>query len=343
MKYIVDIDGTICEEFGPVESRIPFKDRIERINALYDTGHEIVYMTARGMASGRGEEQYRLLTEQQLQNWGCKYHKLLFGKPNADYYIDDKGINDLDFFKNPPYVDAELTVIIPMAGNGSRFAEIGVDVPKPLITVNGKPMINLVVEKMNIDANYLFIVRKEHCDKFGIDDHLRELVPNCTIVYVDEVTEGAACTVLLAKEYINNDKPILIVNSDQYINWKPVEYLEHFKDFDGGMVTFIDSNPAWSYAKVNDRGFITEVAEKKVISRYATAGYYYWSRGSDFVESAEELIRRDLRTNNEFYVAPVYNMGIENGKRYVSRVIDRVEELGTPDMLSMYLKEYYGI
>ena len=99
MKYLVDIDGTICKEEGDVISRKPYIERINKINKLYDEGHEIVYMTARGLKSGRGETYYRPITEEQLKSWGCKYHELSFKIHDADFFIDDKGISDTDFFK----------------------------------------------------------------------------------------------------------------------------------------------------------------------------------------------------------------------------------------------------
>ena len=99
MKYVFDIDGTICKEEGDVISRKPDIERINKINKLYDEGHEIVYMTARGLKSGRGETYYRPITEEQLKSWGCKYHELSFKIHDADFFIDDKGISDTDFFK----------------------------------------------------------------------------------------------------------------------------------------------------------------------------------------------------------------------------------------------------
>ena len=99
MKYVFDIDGTICKEEGDVISRKPYIERINKINKLYDEGHEIVYMTARGLKSGRGETYYRPITEEQLKSWGCKYHELSFKIHDAVFFIDDKGISDTDFFK----------------------------------------------------------------------------------------------------------------------------------------------------------------------------------------------------------------------------------------------------
>ena len=143
------------------------------------------------------------------------------------------------------YYDKNLNVLIPMAGKGSRFSEKGYVFPKPLIEINGKPMIQIVVENINIEANYIFIVLQEHIEKYNIDKMLKLIVPNCTIVVTDGITEGAASTTLLAKQFINNDNPLVIANSDQYIEWNPREAMYNFtsKDIDGGILTFNSTHP----------------------------------------------------------------------------------------------------
>jgi len=117
----------------------------------------------------------------------------------------------------PKWIDKIMNVVIPMAGAGSRFESAGYTFPKPLIDVNGKPMIQTVVENLNIEANYIFIVQKEHYERYNLNHFLKLLAPNCTIIQVDGMTEGAACTALLAKKFIDNDQPLLISNSDQYV------------------------------------------------------------------------------------------------------------------------------
>ena len=209
--------------------------------------------------------------------------------------------------KNVPWIDKKLNVVIPMAGKGSRFANAGYTFPKPLIEVFGKPMIQLVVENLNIDANFTFIVQKEHYEKYNMGPFLKMLKPGCNIIQTDGVTEGAACTVLLTKDIINNDNPLLIVNSDQYLDWNSNEAMYAFSadGIDGGILTFESISPKWSYAAIGDDGFVKDVREKEVISREATCGIYYWRRGGDFVRFAEQMVQRNLRVNNEFYVAPV--------------------------------------
>ena len=162
---------------------------------------------------------------------------------------------------------------------------------------------------------------------------------NCTIVEVDGLTEGAACTTLLAKEYINNDKPLLMANSDQYVEWCSSKFMYKMQeqDVDGGILTFESTHPKWSYAKTDENSIITEVAEKKPISNNATVGIYYWKKGSDYVSFAESMIQKNIRTNNEFYVCPVFNEAINAGKKIVSYNIEKMWGLGTPEDLNNYL------
>ena len=242
-----------------------------------------------------------------------------------------------------PWKDAKLNVLIPMAGAGSRFSSAGYTFPKPLIEVRGKPMIQVVVENLNIEANYIFLVQKEHYDQYNLKYLLNLIAPNCEIVLVDGITEGAACTTLLAKEYINNDNPLVMTNSDQFIEWNSNECLYAFSAdaIDGGILTFNATHPKWSYAKVdNETGFVSEVAEKKVISDQATVGVYYWKKGSDYVKYAEQMINKDIRTNNEFYVCPVFNEAISDGKKIRVKTVEKMWGIGTPEDLNYFLDNH---
>ena len=242
----------------------------------------------------------------------------------------------------PAWRDENLTVLIPMAGAGSRFQQAGYTFPKPLIDVKGKPMIQLVVENLNIKANYVYVVQKEHREKYNLDTLLNLITPNCKIVEVDKLTEGAACTALLAKEYINKDTPLFFANSDQFVEWDSNEFLYKMNETnaDGGIVSFRATHPQWSFAKIDEQGLVTEVAEKNPISDIATVGYYYWKKGSDFVKYAEDMIEKDIRVNNEFYVCPVFNQAIEDCKEIRTFDIPKMWGLGTPEDLKYYLENY---
>tara|TARA_R110001606_G_scaffold34013_2_gene100850 strand:- start:2667 stop:4037 length:1371 start_codon:yes stop_codon:yes gene_type:complete len=254
-----------------------------------------------------------------------------------------KQIHQRDYIMSTPaWRDEELNVLIPMAGAGSRFEQAGYAFPKPLIEVKGKPMIQVVTENLNIKANYIYIVQKAHRVKYNLDTLLNLITPGCKIVEVDGITEGAACTALLAKEYIDNDKPLFFANSDQFVEWDSNEFMYKMNETgcDGGIVSFEATHPKWSFAKIDDEGLVTEVAEKNPISNIATVGYYWWKKGSDFVKYAEEMIEQDIRVNNEYYVCPVFNNAIAAGKEIRTFNVDKMWGLGTPEDLKYYLDNY---
>jgi len=239
--------------------------------------------------------------------------------------------------------DEKLNVLIPMAGAGSRFKDAGYVFPKPLIDVNGKPMIQVVVENIGLDANYIFVCQKKHREQFHLDNMLPLIEPGCKIVETNGVTEGAACTALLAKEYIDNDNPLFFANSDQFVEWNPVDFMYDMQesDADGGIVIFKSTHPKWSFAKVDPKtGLVTEVAEKNPISDCATVGFYYWKHGSDFVKYAEQMIEDNVRVNNEFYVCPVFNHAIKDGKKIRVHCVHGMWGLGTPEDLERFIKEH---
>ena len=237
-----------------------------------------------------------------------------------------------------------VNVLIPMAGRGSRFDKAGYTFPKPLIDVNNKPMIQVVTENLNIEGTHIFLVLQEHYNKYALK-YLLPLItkPNlCKIVQVNEVTEGAACTVLLAEDLIDNDEELLLANSDQWVNWDSTHFLNYMRDknADGGILSFTATHPKWSFAKVQEvTNLVTEVAEKKPISNCATVGIYYFKHGRDFVTAAKQMIAKDIRTNGEFYVCPVFNEMIGDGKRIYTYPIAEMMGLGTPEDLERYLKE----
>ena len=242
----------------------------------------------------------------------------------------------------PKWKDEKLNVLIPMAGAGSRFEQAGYTFPKPLIEVKNKPMIQVVIENLNLEANYIYVVQKTHREKYNLDTLLNLLTPGCKIVETDGLTEGAACTALLAKEYIDNDNPLFFANSDQFVEWDSNEFMYKMNETnaDGGIVTFTATHPKWSFAKIDEKGLVVEVAEKKPISDIATVGYYYWKHGSDFVKYAEEMISKDIRVNNEFYVCPVFNQAIKDSKQIRTFNTAGMWGLGTPEDLNYYLEHY---
>jgi dTDP-glucose pyrophosphorylase len=243
------------------------------------------------------------------------------------------------------FVFPEINIVIPMAGAGSRFATAGFKDPKPLIPVNGKPMIQVVIDNVRIpNAKFIYIVQKSHDEKYGLKDFLSKITPNCAIIGINGITEGAACTVLLAKDYIDNDKPLLIANSDQFLEWDAEKFISSFlieEKCDGGISTFIKENdPKWSYAKLDSDGFVTEVQEKVPISNLATTGIYFWRRGREYVKYAQQMIAKNIRVNNEFYVCPVYNEAIADKLKFRVSNCEKMWGLGVPDDLEYFLKNF---
>jgi dTDP-glucose pyrophosphorylase len=233
-------------------------------------------------------------------------------------------------------------VVIPMAGDSSRFAAAGYDIPKFLIDIDGMPMIQRAMITMGIGARYIYVVKAEDNKKYN----LSEILPPFTsalevvVIEVDEPTDGPAATALVAKEYINNDDFLVVCNSDQIVEWTPNYFLQDAgegRNLDGSIPVFYGEGDSWSYATTGDYGFVTEVAEKNPISSDATAGIYYWRHGSDFVKYAEQMIEKDIRVNGEFYVGPVYNEAILDGKHIGIYRLDKMVPLGTPEELNLYL------
>ena len=237
-----------------------------------------------------------------------------------------------------------LNIVIPMAGRGSRFQKKGYKLPKPLIDVNGQTMVECVTENLrpsSCEYKFIYLCLQEHIEKYDLVGVLNNIAPTCQIIAVDQVTQGAACTVLLAEELINNDYPLMIANCDQYIETSIDSYLNELKDNDGLIMIMKANDPKWSFISINENGYVKEVREKEVISDEATVGIYNFKKGRDFVRFAYEMIDKELRVNGEFYVAPVYNLMIKEGKRIGYYNIGKVEGgmygLGTPEDLSKFL------
>lgn len=233
-----------------------------------------------------------------------------------------------------------LNIVIPMAGRGSRFANAGYTLPKPLIDVKGRPMIEVVVRNITPKQGhrFIFICQKEHLQRYDLQSLLNKIAPGSVVCTVDHFTEGAACTVLLAEEYIDKDDPLMIANSDQYVDTDIDVYLSGLGSNDGLIMTMPASDPKWSYISYDKKGCVTLIREKEVISDQATVGIYNYRHGKDFVYFAHQMIEKDIRVNGEFYVAPVYNEMIEAGKKIVFKNVgEAMHGLGTPEDLENFL------
>lgn len=235
-----------------------------------------------------------------------------------------------------------INVVIPMAGLGSRFSKAGYELPKPFIDVKGKPMIARVMDNLRVhDAVFTLIARQEHIDAHPeCFEALRNQYP-VTVIGIDRVTAGPACTVLHAHRALNNDIPVLTANSDQLVDMDFNDYIadSRKRGLDGSILTFPATDPKWSFAKVDPEGFLLEAKEKVAISDQATVGIYYFERGRDFVEGALDMIASNDTTNNEFYVVPIYNYLLKQGRKFgIYPIEERVMHgLGTPEDLDAYL------
>lgn len=236
-----------------------------------------------------------------------------------------------------------MNILVPMAGMGRRFIEAGYKNPKPFIDVVGVPMIGRVIQdllKLN-PTKFTFIVQKDHALVVNLNDIFDIWCPvPYTIVEVDGVTEGAACTVLLAKKFIDGG-PLIIANSDQLVDYSAnIHNLLDNDSTDGVIFCFKASESKWSYARIGDMGYVVEVAEKNPISEWATCGIYYYRSGTAFVEAAERMVSKNIRTNGEFYVCPVYNELIEMGHKIEILEVDGMVGLGTPEDLNEFIQHY---
>lgn len=236
-----------------------------------------------------------------------------------------------------------LNIVVPMAGRGSRFAMAGYELPKPLIPVHGYPMIQVVIANLtpSVPHRFTFLILRDHDTEYGLADKLRKWAPGCGIIYVDEVTEGAACTVLLARDVIDNDEPLMIANCDQYIDASIDDYLADIAEADGLIMTMWADDDKWSFVRRDESGRVVEVIEKVVVSDEATVGIYNFAKGSAFVAAADSMIAADIRVNGEFYVAPVYTAMAEQGAQIVCHSIGKVgagmHGIGVPVDLDAFL------
>jgi NDP-sugar pyrophosphorylase family protein len=234
-------------------------------------------------------------------------------------------------------------IIIPMAGRGQRFLDEGHTLPKPLIDVNGETMIEVAIKSLDIQANYVFIIFKytDYTLTERLKNILNNLTINPTIIEIDYITEGPAASALLAKEYVNNDSELIITNCDQIMNWIShcfIEYVNSRYEMDGMVVTYSSNTNKNSYIKLDENGYGIKLAEKEVISNDSLNGIHYWKKGKYFVESAENMINKNIRVNNEFYISTTYNELIQSGKKIGAYKLAEGKHIpvGVPEDLKKY-------
>lgn len=356
MKLVIDLDGTICnlrKEWQDYTEVIPNKWAIEKIQSLKKNWYYIIIQTARHMETcssnvGKVNAKIGKKTLDWLEKYQIPYDEIFFWKPNWAVYLDDNakiftGWDDISNIEQ--YDEKKINVVIPMAGAGSRFVNAWFTLPKPLIEVKWKTMVEWAVSSLDFlipeyNLHYIFVVLKEHIEKYNIDTFLKGKYPNCDVISLDKITRWQAETVYKAKEYINDYNKLIIYNSDTYSNYNLQDFPIHKSNIDGIIPCFESTKENFSYAKLDKYNYVLEVAEKKAISSHATNWLYYFRRWNEFVTFTEKMILNNELSWWEFYVWPLYNSLINIWKRIVISPIKENWILWTPEELEYFLKNY---
>lgn len=231
----------------------------------------------------------------------------------------------------------KTNVIVPLAGRGQRFVDAGYNIPKSLILAKGKHFVDWSLQSIDIEnCNLIFVVRNEHVCSYAIDEVLKEKYgPDIKVVKTYGDTKGSVDSCLHARRYIDNDDPLIVycidIYFEQYFNPSTVD-----PELDGLLLTFKSNSPNYSYSEVDENGRVVKVAEKVAISNNANVGLYYFKKGHDFVECSEDMMKRNLTVNGEYYIAPVYNLMAEKGKNVGIKEVERMYVMGTPRELDFF-------
>jgi RpiB/LacA/LacB family sugar-phosphate isomerase len=231
------------------------------------------------------------------------------------------------------------TLLVPMAGLGKRFKDQGFFLPKPLIMVEDKQIIDYsFLSIIPEEYNLVFVVRRDHVNEFSIDKILQEKYgKDITLVICEELTHGTVCSCLLAEPYIAPDAPLVIYTLDVY--FQPVFSVKSLPPEDDGLIlTFKSNSPLYSYAQTDESGYVTKTAEKSPISSNASVGIYCFSKGRDFVHYAKQMVQNKLTTNNEYYIAPLYNLLVQAGKKISVQSVEKMHVMGTPEEMAFFVK-----
>lgn len=235
-----------------------------------------------------------------------------------------------------------MKIVVPMAGRGSRFAEKGVQTPKPLITIAGQPMVYWAINSLIKipHTEIIFIALREHECDYEISKLLKKNFSGPhSLILLDGITDGQLCTVLAARDKINSEEDMLIASADTFIMSDLGQEIIHKASNCRGIISVADMpGEQWSFARTNESGRVIEVAEKVRISNYASTGLYYFSNGREFVSIADEIIRNDKKVRGEYYVIPVYQKYIQSNWRIDISLASEMWDMGTPDSLATFEK-----
>ncbi|MGB6329377.1 MAG: glycosyltransferase family 2 protein [Halarcobacter sp.] len=237
-----------------------------------------------------------------------------------------------------------INILIPLAGKNQFFSETEYPFPKPLIELNDKTMIELVINNFDTikeKKQFIFIVNSDDCKKYHLDNVLNLLTnDNCKIIQINYDTKGAACSAMMAIEYINNEEPLIIANADQLFDDDLGEVISTFNNVDGGVISFESIHPRWSYVRVDEHNYIVETAEKRPLSKHAIAGFFYFKEGKDFIDSAMNMIKKDVNVNKLYYISPTFNEMVLNNKKLTVKTIDndKYHTFYTPQKIKEYAR-----
>ena len=240
-----------------------------------------------------------------------------------------------------------LHIVMPMAGEGSRFAKAGWATPKPLIELNGQPLFKHAISSVaaeGIPMKYSFIVRQEHIDKYGIDKGIQSFLPEANIFSVMKTTRGAVETCLMAESAIADDDAVIVMDCD--LEFRSAKFIEIIREIlaqsleqaeGGALVSFTSDQPKYSYAEVGDDGLVKRTAEKEVISSHALCGAYFFSTGKRFKQVAHQLLDEPEFKKPEYYVSLLYNYLLARGEKVYLAPMEEYYSYGTPEELQRYL------
>ena len=356
MRIVFDLDGVVCELKKPSESYsdvIPKKKVIQKMRNLKEDGHYLIIHTDRHMRTCEGDvtkviEKIGKVTEDWLEKWKVPYDEIIFGKPYADVYIDDLGVEFSSSEKLGKKLESiQPTIVIPMAGEGKRFRDDGILEPKYMIKVKDKTLFEWSVDSLpiNISKKIIFICLEEHEKKFNVSKFIKEKMDQkypdskYEVVYVKQTTGGQVETVLHAKHLIRPESSLIIYNIDTYFvstRLKTKILTIKNRNIDGLLGCFKSDDENLSFVKLNERGFVSEVKEKEKISDYASTGLYIFSKAKQFFEAGEEMIKNECKVKNEYYVSEIYNMLLRSNAKFEIDLVEKFSPLGTPNDLKKF-------
>ena len=356
MRIVFDLDGVICELKKPSESYadvIPKNDIIEKMKDLKKNGHYLIIHTGRHMRTCDGDvskviEKIGKTTEDWLKKWNVPYDELIFGKPYADMYIDDLGIefSTMDNL-NKKIESMQPYIVIPMAGHGRRFKDAGISKPKFMIEVKNKTLFEWSLDSLplEISRKIIFICLEEHEKEFNVGKFIKDIMNqkysnlSYELVYLEKTTRGQVETVLHAKQLIDSESTLIIYNIDTYFTstrLKSKILTLKNQNIDGMLGCFTSDDENLSFVELNDKGLVKRVREKEKISSLASTGLYIFSSGKQFIETAETMIKNDIKVRDEFFVSELYNILLKLGKKFEIDVAEEFIPFGTPDDIKKF-------